>query len=262
MKKSEQDLQSLLEKIDHKERKSRRRAIIYTLVPIFLAIVLLCIIGQQISKLNRYIETTDDARRTVRKDVEAWVSQLNDVITQMMNSNYDSAKQVLNELTDEFNAFEGKLEYFNAKLERSEFKQAKQVFQDTIKTKLDTLKKKIDIPTKKPLIYIHIQSKLQENKADKIREILKMKGCIVPEVDILVDKSPRITQVRYFKDDESVKKEGEKILAMLKSELGERNAILQFVRGYESSKQVRLREKYFEIWLGQVSEKTKKELEK
>jgi hypothetical protein len=53
MKESEEYLQSLMQKVEHRERIARKRAIIYSLLPIFIALVLLWFTGNQLTHYSR-----------------------------------------------------------------------------------------------------------------------------------------------------------------------------------------------------------------
>jgi hypothetical protein len=67
-----------------------------------------------------------------------------------------------------------------------------------------------------PLVYIHIRSQAQTAEANQIAAKLKSEGYSVPKAEILVDKGPKNTQVRYFQKSEEEENEAGKIADILK----------------------------------------------
>jgi hypothetical protein len=92
-------------------------------------------------------------------------------------------------------------------------------------------------------VFIHIRDKSQHASARRIATLLQKQGFIVPGVEILVDRGPTTTQVRYFRRDEA--DEARRIVKIL-LEAGVRDASESLVAGYENSTGVKPRQ--YEIW--------------
>ena len=97
----------------------------------------------------------------------------------------------------------------------------------------------------RPRVYIHLRDSSQVDTAHKLAAALKDRGFVVPKEEILVDKGPNATEVRYFRESE--KHMAAEIFAILTKHLGAENARLSYIRGYEDSKAIR--PKHYEIWL-------------
>ena len=85
--------------------------------------------------------------------------------------------------------------------------------------------------------------------ATEIADALKKRGFIVPKEEILVDKGPNTTEVRYFRESE--KAMAGEIFELLRGHLDIKNAKLAYIPGYEASKAIR--PNHYEIWLSKSS---------
>ncbi len=102
-----------------------------------------------------------------------------------------------------------------------------------------------DIAVYLPRIFVHIRARLQLDEAKKIGGKLQEHGYIVPGTQIIADKGPTNTQVRYFYSSDT--DEAKKIAELLRS-LGVKDAVAEPIAGYENSPGVRPRQ--YEIWFG------------
>jgi hypothetical protein len=95
-----------------------------------------------------------------------------------------------------------------------------------------------------PRIYLHIRSPAQLKVAQHITAQMKKKGYVFPKAEILVEKGPQQTQVRYFRRTEA--SEAASITALL-TQVHRQQATTSYIRGYEDSPLIRSR--HYEIWL-------------
>ena len=91
-----------------------------------------------------------------------------------------------------------------------------------------------------PRIFIHIRAASQRPRASEIAATLRQQGYIVPGVEILVDKGPSKTQVRYFHSSDE---EGAAKIADQLSKLGVSQPQTQLVSNYPN-----VRSSQYEIW--------------
>lgn len=153
----------------------------------------------------------------------------------------EQKKKQLEEVTKKLDDTRNALDYAAVQLGESNYSLARQALVRTIESNPDTG----DIV---PRIYIHIRSESQKRKTRQIAENLKEKGYDVPGIEIMVDKGPRNTQVRYFRNSEE--NEAAEFVDILK-ELGVKDVKIQYIKGYEISPVVRRRN--YEIWFGHSS---------
>jgi len=139
----------------------------------------------------------------------------------------DELKKANIDLEDLFN----ELDSVAAQIEQRKYETAKKALNESIK----------------PRVYIH--SKLQLDITNQIAEKLKEKGYEVPKEEILVDKGPKNTQIRYFRKNEE--KEANEILKTLREKLNIDDTKLTYFSEYETSKAIRPR--HYEIWLGGIT---------
>lgn len=140
----------------------------------------------------------------------------------------------------ELQQLQSTLEYVRSKVEAANVK-SEQI--DLAKTALEQVK--YDPQEVKPRVYIHVRDKAQVDTALKIGNALKKNGFIVPKEEILVDKGPAVTEVRYFRESE--KALAEDISRLLREDLKLHGTRLSYIPGYETSKAIR--PKHYEIWL-------------
>jgi hypothetical protein len=95
-----------------------------------------------------------------------------------------------------------------------------------------------------PRIYLHIRSPAQLKAAQHIAAQLKKKGYRFPKAEILVEKGPQQTQVRYFRKTEA--SEAVAITTLL-TQVQRQQATTSYIRGYEDSPLIQPR--HYEIWL-------------
>ena len=113
---------------------------------------------------------------------------------------------------------------------------AKQVL--ATQSTMDTASKELP-----PLVYIQLRSEAQRDLYAKCAGSLKEAGFRVPNAEILPDKGPQRTEVRYFREAEI--SEAEKIAEIIRKwPVGEVKSV--YVRGYETSKLVKPHQ--FEVW--------------
>jgi chromosome segregation ATPase len=155
----------------------------------------------------------------------------------------ENEKQLSTKKT-ELQQIQGTLEYVRSKVEFANVK-SEQI--DLAKKALDQLR--YDPVEIKPRVYIHVRDKSQVDTALKIADALKKRGFIVPKEEILVDKGPTATEVRYFRESE--KPIAEEIFKLLHEILNMKNTKLAYIPGYEASKAISL--KHYEIWLSNGS---------
>lgn len=132
---------------------------------------------------------------------------------------------------------------------RSKVEQAKVSNEQIDLAKQALTQVKSEATESKARIFIHIRDKSQSEITRKIAKALKEKGYVVPKEEILVDKGPNNTQVRYFREGE--KGVASDIQKLLVEKFAIASAELTYIRGYETS--TAIKPKTFEIWLSRVS---------
>ena len=70
MNKSEEQLQSLLQKVEERERTARRRAVSYTVIPIICVGILLWVTGSQVVSAQRELSIIQQKLEAARKEVK------------------------------------------------------------------------------------------------------------------------------------------------------------------------------------------------
>jgi hypothetical protein len=75
MKEQEEDLQSLMQKVERRERTARKRAIIYSLVPIILAVVLLSYTSYRIIKAQKEYATINQKLQVAKEEAEHFAKE-------------------------------------------------------------------------------------------------------------------------------------------------------------------------------------------
>jgi hypothetical protein len=89
MKEQEENLQSLMQKVEHRERTARKRAIIYSLVPIFLAGALLWFTSYRIIKAQKELATINQSLEVAKEEAEHFAKEATEL------------KQTLNEVEEQ-----------------------------------------------------------------------------------------------------------------------------------------------------------------
>ena len=93
-----------------------------------------------------------------------------------------------------------------------------------------------------PRIYMHVEGSSEKKAAEKVENVLQNNGWVVPSIERVGSKSPRQSQLRYFKKSE--KSKAEEIHEIL-VENGV-PTLLTYLGGYEDTNNIR--PMHFEIW--------------
>lgn len=93
-----------------------------------------------------------------------------------------------------------------------------------------------------PRIYMHVEGSSEKKAAEKVENVFQNNGWVVPSIERVGSKSPRQSQLRYFKKSE--KSKAEEIHEIL-VENGV-PTLLMYLGGYEDTNNIR--PMHFEIW--------------
>lgn len=93
-----------------------------------------------------------------------------------------------------------------------------------------------------PRIYVHVEGDEERESARGVVRLLETEQFVVPGVQRVGSKSPKVSQLRYFKKSEE--DDAERILQILNKAGYE--ASLAYIGGYEDSKA--LKPMHFELW--------------
>lgn len=96
-----------------------------------------------------------------------------------------------------------------------------------------------------PRVYIHISNRSQNSIAKRVATILQKNGFVVPGIENVGNKSPQVTQVRYFNNSEQEKKDVKYILGLFKKQDIRVDEQLVSLTG-----QSKVRPRHYEIWFG------------
>lgn len=96
-----------------------------------------------------------------------------------------------------------------------------------------------------PRVFPQIRREAQRAGAREIARKLETAGFLVPGIENVGDKSPRRSQVRYFRQNEEGRKDVRELVDLLRQ--AGVTAEATFVEGYEESIQAR---RQYEIWFG------------
>ena len=93
-----------------------------------------------------------------------------------------------------------------------------------------------------PRVYVHVTGNEERESARALAQLLESKQLVVPGIQRVGAKSPKISQLRYFKKSEE--NEAKRILQII----GEKGykVSLEYISGYEDSKAIR--PMHFELW--------------
>ena len=69
----EQEQKSIMQKIEQQERKTRRRTIIYTVIPILFAGILLWVVSNQIIKDKKKLEKQEENLKLLEEITSGWI---------------------------------------------------------------------------------------------------------------------------------------------------------------------------------------------
>jgi hypothetical protein len=94
----------------------------------------------------------------------------------------------------------------------------------------------------RPRIYIHVTGDKEREAARRIAQLLEIEQFVVPGIERVGAKSPKVSQVRYFKKSEQP--EAERISNILKKAGYEVQPA--YIAGYEDSNAIR--PMHFELW--------------
>lgn len=120
-----EQLQSLLQRVDERERNARRRAIVYSLIPIALAVILLGFTGNQIQQAVRQVQeanqelaTVDQKLQKSQQDLGAVNDQLAQARTQINQSQQqlDTVNSQLAKANDQVKQSQQQLDAVNTQL--------------------------------------------------------------------------------------------------------------------------------------------------
>jgi len=115
----------------------------------------------------------------------------------------------------------------------------KSVLKEAATKVADVAKARIEL---RPRIYVHVEGQSEKQASLPIEQILEKHEWIVPGIQMVGTKSPKSSQLRYFRKEE--KSTAEKIRNSLINENYEIS--LKYISGYEKSEA--LRPMHFEIW--------------
>ena len=211
-----------LEQLEARQRHSQKRAVWAAWGSLAVAAVMLTIlIGFATYRLA---------------DVQRQVSRLTDE-TKKLNGDIATKKEELNRVSADLSHKQELLASVSLKLGTNNVDDAKK----ELATSEAAASSKII-----PRVFVHVRSKDQISLSKQIAEMLRAKGYSVPRAEILVDKGPPQTEVRYFHGDED--KEATAIALDLAKQMNLTDAKAKSIRGFETSPLVKPRQ--FEIWLG------------
>jgi hypothetical protein len=94
----------------------------------------------------------------------------------------------------------------------------------------------------RPRVYVHVGGDEEREAARRVAQLLETAQWVVPGIQRVGTKSPKVSQLRYFKKTEQP--EAEQIAAVLKK--GGYEVPLAYIAGYEDSKAIR--PMHFELW--------------
>jgi Tfp pilus assembly protein PilE len=97
-----------------------------------------------------------------------------------------------------------------------------------------------------PRIYIHIKDQTQRPRARQIANKLQASGFIVPGIEIVGERAPRSTQLRYFREGDDESADVKTILGLLRSENVKVDS--DFNQRYAVANKIRPR--HYELWFG------------
>ena len=215
---SEERLKALLENIEEREQTARRRALIYTLIPILLAVILIWVTGSRvINSQKRYAQVQDSLRVE-----EAKLSSVTELRVKLLDE--------IDSLRISADAYRKGLEELNA----AEAARTRDKVADSIKA-----------AQSKPRIYLHILRDEQRNLARQVDLLLEANGFIVPGIE-KVRRGPRSSELRFFRRDE---KEEAQIIQRICIDSGYNMELKDLSKRYENSTTIRPR--HYEIWFGQ-----------
>lgn len=96
-----------------------------------------------------------------------------------------------------------------------------------------------------PRIYLHIKNESQRRKAKEVGMMLQKNGYVVPGIENVGNRSPQVTQLRYFTNSKQEQEDLKQILGLFnKSSV---RVVEQFVR---SNQRIKIRPRHYEIWFG------------
>jgi hypothetical protein len=94
-------------------------------------------------------------------------------------------------------------------------------------------------------VYIHIRGEFQRGPASRVGDSLKAAGFIVPGIERLVEKGPRDTELRFFRNAEE--KKATRITGLLEK-MGIKATLSDLSATYENSQAIR--PGHYELWFG------------
>lgn len=217
MESKEDELRKLLSEISNREKRAYKRSLIAVILPLMLGATWLSYTTLEVKKRNLQVASLDDQIRTKTDELDQKQKQIEE-----KNREYDDLKLTITQVAN------------------SEIISTQSV--------IKVIESNPTAARSIPRIYIHIRANKQKERAKQIAEKLREEGYVVPGIEILVEKGPSNTQVRYFRKTEE--NEATEITNVIK-DLGVNDVEKQYTTGYETSPVVRSRQ--YEIWFGHNS---------
>jgi hypothetical protein len=208
-----------LEQLERLQRKNRQRTLWATWGSIIIAVAVLSMLIPSMLFLHNESERLKQSNDDLRKQIEKNDRQL------------EAKRAELRTVDDELTQKQDLLAAVQQKLGTNNVDDAKRLIVASEASRKIT-----------PRIFIHIRSKGQLPIAAEIAEKFRIKGYAVPKAEILVDKGPAHTEIRYFHQTANEHSDA----TALAREVGD-DARVRFVPGYEDSPLVKPQQ--FEVWL-------------
>ena len=218
-----EDFHSLVAEVERKEKQARQRAILYTLIPVGVALILLIVTSLQVSTAQREVAQASLAVQVARDSL--------DVIDRDLELKRQDLRATERK-ADSLAAFLGLLaEAFDSVAPAAAAATLQIAERDAIAASRD------------PRVYIHIIQEGQIPLANQIADLLREDGIRVPE-SVEVVRGPRDSQLRYFHNDDRV--EAEEIAARLLEALNLQFEVVDLTESYDPGV---VPERQYEVWL-------------
>lgn len=210
-----------LEQLEIRQQRNQRRAVWAAWGSIGVAMVVLGVLISSIFLLNRESARLTRNNSDLEKQIEIRKGELAEQLKQLRSSKEELAQA------------QDILAGVRQKLGTDNVPEAKRIIAESGAT----------IGKATPRIYIHIRSANQGPIANQLASQFTAKGYSVPKAEILVDKGPVRSEIRYFHQNEEERKEAAELAREVSGGAG-----VRYIPGFENSPLVKPRQ--FELWLG------------
>lgn len=231
------ELQKEQQEFLRKQREEQRRK-----GRIQLAVVLLIILFAVILSVYYLLATKD-----IRLELSNKNSAIVDLNIQLKKEQVEAEEQksaaveaILNDREEEFDKVVKELKSDNGEVRKNAVIKIEQLTKDPNST--STIQSQI-----KPRVYLQLPAEWQREAANKIKEQLKGQGFLVPDIEIVGEKSPSSSQIRYYRQEDSdLANQVKSIIAGAGVKLSGESLQLKFISLVNSS--AKIRPKHIEVW--------------